>query len=350
MAFTLAIRTSLPPERAFSAFFDELRSEAEQRGMEMALGPSRHLREGGRIAGTFEVWRRGREARLKLAPGSGVPRSAIVEYKFRREGSGCTISIRFEGREGDIGDAPEQLGWFAREIALPSTSSLLASRAGEWITDRRARRPTGRQSRSVYADPIYHRPNFLLILEQLKLMKRDVLLDVGCGGGAFLKEALLSGCSAAGVDHSVDMVELAARTNRQAISAKRLVVKRGEAEALPFGDTSFTCATMTGVFGFIQRPVAAFEEVHRVLKKRGRFVLFTSSSELKGTPAAPEPMASRLRFYDDSELASTARKAGFRRVKVARPDMLRFLPQTRVPQEARPLFENRYGQLLVATK
>jgi hypothetical protein len=39
---------------------------------------------------------------------------------------------------------------------------------------------------------------------------------------------------------------------------------------------------------------------------------------LRGTPAAPEPLASRGHFYDDQQLAPLAREAGMRDVEVKR--------------------------------
>jgi len=74
---------------------------------------------------------------------------------------------------------------------------------GDWITDRRARRPSGPKARVVYRDPLYHRPNLKAILNVLRLTPDDYLLEVGCGGGAFLADALKSGCKAAAVDHSL---------------------------------------------------------------------------------------------------------------------------------------------------
>ena len=40
---------------------------------------------------------------------------------------------------------------------------------------------------------------------------------------------------------------------------------------------------------------------------------------MKGTPAAPYPLATRGHFYEDEELAAHASAAGFRHVEVRRP-------------------------------
>jgi hypothetical protein len=41
---------------------------------------------------------------------------------------------------------------------------------------------------------------------------------------------------------------------------------------------------------------------------------------MKGTPAAPYPLATRGHFYEDAELETLGREAGFGTVEVTRPD------------------------------
>ncbi len=55
-------------------------------------------------------------------------------------------------------------------------------------------------------------------------------------------------------------------------------------------------------------------------RERGRIAVYTTAPELKGTPAAPYPLATRGHFYGDDELAALARTAGFAAVEVRRPD------------------------------
>src|SRR5260370_42313217 len=75
---------------------------------------------------------------------------------------------------------------------------------------------------------------------------------------------------------------------------------------------------MTGVLGFLPDPIAALREIRRVLGEGGRLVVLGSDPTMRGTPAAPEPMASRLRFYGDDELRRLALEAGFDRANVVR--------------------------------
>ena len=209
-------------------------------------------------------------------------------------------------------------GWTRLRRLAPPLERLL----GDWVTDRRARRPSGTRAREVYGAPDVHEEMRSAVLAALDPGPEDRLLDIGCGGGMLLRDALATGATAAGIDHSPDMVRLARETNAEAVAAGRLEVVRADAANLPFPDASFTRVSMVIVFLFLPDPAAALREVHRVLRPGGRLALYTIPPELKGHPyAAPEPMASRGRFYSDTELAGRARGAGLEDVTVS-PDQL----------------------------
>jgi SAM-dependent methyltransferase len=230
------------------------------------------------------------------------------------------------------------VGWFATQLAAPFLSRLSPGSIGDWVTDRGARRPSGPLARSTYGDPLYHYPNFRVILDELSPGPDDRLLEVGCGGGAMLEKALSTGCTAAGIDHSLDMVRLSRAANSNAIRDGRLTVVAGTADALPFRDGAFTRAAMTGVLGFLRDPVRALAEIRRTLAPGGRLVVLGSDPRLRGTPAAPEPMASRLHFYEDEAFEQLGRDAGFDRVAIIQRDLEEFARDAGVPDEIVPLF------------
>jgi ubiquinone/menaquinone biosynthesis C-methylase UbiE len=184
----------------------------------------------------------------------------------------------------------------------------------EWridrMTDRVARRPYGRQARKIYGGSS-HDWAWPTVIDALALGRDDRLLDIGCGGGSFLRHAVATtGCAAKGVDHSRDMVKLAAP-----------YAVNGKAEALPFGDGEFTAVTSIVAFFFFPDPVAALREMRRVLDpERGRVAIYTTAPEARGTPAAPYPLATRGNFHTDAELEAYAREAGFSQVTVSRLD------------------------------
>jgi ubiquinone/menaquinone biosynthesis C-methylase UbiE len=176
------------------------------------------------------------------------------------------------------------------------------------MTDRIARRPHGRAARETYGSPTSHDFTWAPVLDALALRPDDRLLDVGCGGGVFLRHVReLVGCEVAGVDHSREMVRLA---------APHAVF--GSAEHLPFGDGEFTAVSSIVAFFFFPDPVRALREMRRVLDpERGRVAIYTTAPEAKGTPAAPYPLATRGHFHTDDELVALARTAGFREARLA---------------------------------
>ena len=197
----------------------------------------------------------------------------------------------------------------------------LIGRLRDWridrMTNRVARRPSGRRARTVYGADDVHSFAWEPVLGALQLTPDDLLLDVGCGGGVFLRRALQTGCRAVGLDHSRDMVRLARQTTR---GDARVV--HGSAERLPFEGGEFTAISCLVAFFFFPDPVAVLREFRRVLDPdRGRVAVFTTPPEMKGTPAAPYPLATRGHFYEDMELEGLAPAAGFTVARVTRTEI-----------------------------
>ena len=208
-----------------------------------------------------------------------------------------------EKRLRELGLSDEDLvAW--REAGLPEDAF------DGWVIDRLARQPAGAHARQVYGAEDTHDFARRAILEALALGPADHLLELGCGGGLLLRDALGSGAKATGIDHSEEMVALA---HERAPGAEVVLAK---AERLPFDDRSFSAVAMSVVFLFLDDPVVVLRECRRVLRPGGRLAIYTSGPELRGTPAAPEPIASHGHFYSDAELAQLALDAGLRDVAV----------------------------------
>jgi len=191
-------------------------------------------------------------------------------------------------------------------------SGLPAAAFDDWLIDRVARKPAGRRARDTYGAEDVHDFARRAILDALALRPGDRLLEIGCGGGLLLRDALGFGASASGLDHSEEMVSLASER------APGAEVVLGSAGDLPFADASFTAVAMSVVFFLLPDPVEALRQSRRVLVPGGRIAVYTTSPDLRGTPAAPEPLASRGHFYRDEELVALARRAGFADAAVAR--------------------------------
>ena len=333
--------------------FDELAVALARSGLVLDAGPDGRVVERGVAVGKVQSWQPGKHILVEWHQADWKPdETTRVEVRFEPIKDGTRITVEHHEWGRLLNDqAGELAGWFASEVVAPLFHATAPVRFGDWLTDRIARRPSGMLSREGYRDPTHHRPNFLAILAAVRLKSDDYLLEIGCGGGAFLQYALASGCKAVGLDHSPDMVKVAIDLNRKAVSQGQLKVDQGDANQLAYPDGTFTCTVMTNVFGFLADPVGVLTEVKRVTSPGGRIAIFTLSSDLKGTMAAPEPMASRLHFYTDKELTEMAEKAGFVKIRVERPNLEPFAREAKLPQDLVTDFRGGRGsQLLLGWK
>lgn len=345
----VSIDIALAPQATFDVLIEELTSALAQAGINFERGANGRVSEGECEVGSVVSWETGKLVLLRWHQATWNPEEITdVALRFERVEGGTRVTLEQRGWGGLIGDHGELAGWFASEVAAPFLCATAPASFGDWLTNRQARRPSGAQARAVYRDPLYHYPNFRAILAELALTADDYLIEIGCGGGAFLKEALKSGCCAAAIDHSSEMVRLTQDVNHEVVAEGRLLVQQASADHLPFPAAAFTCAVMTGVLGFLPDPVAALREIRRVLGKGGRVVVMGSDPKLRGTLAAPEPMASRLRFYEDEELRQLALEAGFAQAVVVRRDLEPYAQVVGIPEEHIALFAGAGAPFLLA--
>lgn len=141
------------------------------------------------------------------------------------------------------------------------------------------------------------------------------ILDVGCGGGGNILRMLerYPNCRVDGIDYSSVSVEC----SRQILKdhADRCEVICADVAKLPFEDGSYDRVVSFESIYFWQNPVAAMQEISRVLKVGGRLVIATEMSD----PVKGKKWADRcdgMTVYTAEQLAAFFEKAGFSDVKV----------------------------------
>ena len=154
------------------------------------------------------------------------------------------------------------------------------------------------------------------LLTRLDLCGTDTVLDVGCGAGETIRYiGSKYRCKVFGIDFPSGWP--APRDLRG--------LARADALSLPFAENAFSKVLLIHVIGHVADPVAALNEVHRVLAPAGKcgiltpnryFVSFYRLVNRVGlAPHRPDPTV--LRLLSRQQLAQVVSEAGFRNYTVA---------------------------------
>lgn len=101
------------------------------------------------------------------------------------------------------------------------------------------------------------------------------VLDVGTGTGRLAVEfaKLVPGVKVVGLDLSEVALQLAQENIPSGDVSLRVSFKMGNAEDIPFEDDTFDLVISSNTLHLVKNPVRMFNEVHRVLKPQGRFLI-----------------------------------------------------------------------------
>jgi SAM-dependent methyltransferase len=168
----------------------------------------------------------------------------------------------------------------------------------------------------------YSRPLASVFADAAGVEPGHSALDVGCGPGALTGElvARLGAASVSAFDPSESFV--AACSGRH----PNVEVRRGTAEEIPFGDTSFDVALAQLVLHFVSDPMLAAAEMRRVLRPGGtvgacvwdfdggmEMLRHFWDAALAVDPTVPDEAITR-RFGKQGEIVELFESAGFEQV------------------------------------
>ena len=113
----------------------------------------------------------------------------------------------------------------------------------------------------------------LRTLAALALARGESVLDAGCGTGLLLEQearAVGSEGRAEGVDYSDAMLDHA---RGRCVGLEQVRLRQGSIETLPFEAASFDAVSCTQTLLYVEDMDKALQEIHRVLKPRGRVAI-----------------------------------------------------------------------------
>lgn len=151
-------------------------------------------------------------------------------------------------------------------------------------------------------------------IEAMRIEPRGRVLEIGFGGGANLAPmaARAREGTVTGLDLSGDMVAHARRRHRRLVASGRLALHQGNVRDMPFRAGSFDSVCSVNNVYFWPDPARALEEVKRVLKPGGVFVVTFRPRSALGCLRVLTPRG--FRFYDPEEIIEMLLNAGFTEV------------------------------------
>lgn len=113
-------------------------------------------------------------------------------------------------------------------------------------------------------------------LDAAAIESAENVLDIGCGNGRTTRDAARRAAegTALGVDLSSSMIELA-RRKAELDGVANAAFRQVDAQVYPFSDKQFDVAISRHGAMFFGDPQAAFANIARALRRRGRLVLLT---------------------------------------------------------------------------
>jgi ubiquinone/menaquinone biosynthesis C-methylase UbiE len=157
---------------------------------------------------------------------------------------------------------------------------------------------------------------------------RGQAVDLGCGSGLLVIELAREapGLAVTGIDISSDVLVMAEYNAYRADLGDRITLKRGDAGHIPFPDASLDFVISTLSLHHWNDPVAVLDEIDRVLRPGGSFLVFDLRRDMLApfyiliwfvthfiAPSAlrriKEPLGSRNASYTPEEAMGLAQKS-----------------------------------------
>lgn len=147
-------------------------------------------------------------------------------------------------------------------------------------------------------------------INALRLMNKDVVLEIGHGNGAHVTYLLTQAeeITYFGLDISETMIAEAKKINEDFITENRVNFMLGDGKSIPYGDTSFDKIFTVNTIYFWKDTAEYLREIKRVLKPEGIFVLcFADKAFMQSLPFTKYG----FELYDAERAIALLKNTGF---------------------------------------
>ena len=155
-------------------------------------------------------------------------------------------------------------------------------------------------------------------MSQLKAIAPERIMEIGCGGGRNTAVLLKKypNVRVTAIDYSHLSVQQTTAYNKDAVLQGRCVVQQGDVSSLGFDDSRFDLATAFETVYFWPGLGKCFEEVFRILKPGGCFMIVNESDGKDDVGKKFEKMIEGMKLYTAEEIEEALRSAGFAKVEI----------------------------------
>jgi SAM-dependent methyltransferase len=159
-------------------------------------------------------------------------------------------------------------------------------------------------------------------LSSVQIKENGQILDIGCGGGANIARLLQRAPKSVvqGIDYSPVSVAKSSKVNAKAIAEGRCKVQEASVVKLPFSENTFDLVTAFETIYFWRDIEHCFDEVKRVLKPGGQFVIVNESDGSGPMDAKWESLIEGMHTYKPEEIRLHLSNAGFKAIDIRKDE------------------------------
>ena len=150
------------------------------------------------------------------------------------------------------------------------------------------------------------------LVENIDTSDELSVLDIGCGGGKVVNifSSLIKKVKIFGIDHSLDMVNLSQKVNKNGINNGMIEIVQGDVKKLPYPNDSFNIVTAFDTISLWNDFNDSINEIKRVLKQDGIFFI------VNGYPKVGTKWYDFVKFKNDSEYRAFLTRHSFKEINL----------------------------------